>query len=54
MEGPKQIGEDMINDIAKVSSSRFALLRYFNPTGAHPSAIIGEVPYGRPAKAIRN
>lgn len=48
----KQIGEDMINDIAKVSSSRFALLRYFNPTGAHPSGIIGEVPYGRPANLV--
>jgi UDP-glucose 4-epimerase len=48
----KQIGEDMINDIAKVSSSRFVLLRYFNPTGAHPSAVIGEIPFGRPSNLV--
>lgn len=48
----KQIGEDMIHDIAKVSKSNFILLRYFNPAGAHPSAIIGEVPYGRPSNLV--
>jgi UDP-glucose 4-epimerase len=48
----KQIGEDMIMDIAKVSGARFILLRYFNPTGAHPSAIIGEVPFGRPSNLV--
>jgi UDP-glucose 4-epimerase len=48
----KQIGEDMIMDIAKVSSAKFTLLRYFNPVGAHPSAIIGEVPFGRPSNLI--
>jgi UDP-glucose 4-epimerase len=48
----KQIGEDMIMDIAKTSSTRFMLLRYFNPVGAHPSAIIGEVPFGRPSNLV--
>jgi UDP-glucose 4-epimerase len=48
----KQIGEDMVHDIAKVSKSNFILLRYFNPAGAHPSAIIGEVPYGRPSNLV--
>jgi UDP-glucose 4-epimerase len=48
----KQIGEDMIMDVAKVSSTRFILLRYFNPTGAHPSAIIGEIPFGRPSNLV--
>jgi UDP-glucose 4-epimerase len=48
----KQIGEDMINDISKVSSAQFVLLRYFNPTGAHPSTIIGEIPFGRPANLV--
>lgn len=48
----KQIGEDMIMDLARVSKSRFILLRYFNPVGAHPSAIIGEVPFGRPSNLI--
>jgi len=48
----KQIGEDLIRDIAKVSSTRFVLLRYFNPVGAHPSTIIGEVPFGKPSNLI--
>lgn len=48
----KQIGEDMVHDIAKVSKSNFILLRYFNPAGAHPSAVIGEVPYGRPSNLV--
>jgi UDP-glucose 4-epimerase len=48
----KQMGEDMIMDLATVSSTRFILLRYFNPTGAHPSAIIGEVPFGRPSNLV--
>lgn len=48
----KQIGEDMIRDIAKISASRYILLRYFNPVGSHPSALIGEVPFGRPSNLI--
>ncbi len=45
----KQMGEQMIEAFAaanKVTSS--VLLRYFNPAGAHPSALIGELPIGRP------
>jgi len=48
----KQIGEDMIMDISKTSATQFILLRYFNPTGAHPSAVIGEVPFGRPSNLV--
>lgn len=48
----KQIGEDIITDIAKCSASRYVLLRYFNPVGAHPSALIGEVPFGRPSNLV--
>lgn len=48
----KQMGEEMIREIAKVSKTKFALLRYFNPAGAHPSSIIGEVPYGRPSNLV--
>lgn len=48
----KQIGEDMIRDIARVSETKFVLLRYFNPVGAHPSVIIGELPFGRPSNLI--
>src|SRR4029453_6564521 len=28
------------------------LLRYFNPVGAHPSTLIGEIPIGRPANLV--
>lgn len=38
----KQMGEDIISDFAKISKSRFILLRYFNPAGAHESGKIGE------------
>jgi UDP-glucose 4-epimerase len=34
----KQIGEEIITDVAKVSNINAILLRYFNPIGAHPSA----------------
>ncbi len=44
----KQIGEEIINDVAKVSSVKAILLRYFNPVGAHPTAEIGELPIGIP------
>ena len=41
----KQMGEDMIKDFALVHPfSRSIALRYFNPAGAHESAIIGESP----------
>ncbi len=38
----KQIGEDIIRDFSKRSDSRFVLLRYFNPAGAHESGELGE------------
>ncbi len=39
----KQIGEDIIQDFAKAyPQHRAALLRYFNPIGAHPSGQLGE------------
>lgn len=41
----KQIGEEIIRAFSVVSPEmRFILLRYFNPAGAHPSALIGEAP----------
>src|SRR5574343_648683 len=40
----KQIGEEIIQDVAKVSSIKAVLLRYFNPIGSHESAEIGELP----------
>jgi UDP-glucose 4-epimerase len=48
----KQVGEDMLRDFSKVSQSKFILLRYFNPVGSHPSALIGEVPFGRPSNLV--
>lgn len=41
----KQIGEDILQDYARAfPHSRSILLRYFNPAGAHESALIGEDP----------
>lgn len=48
----KQIGEEIITDVAKVTHINAALLRYFNPIGAHPSAEIGELPLGIPQNLI--
>jgi UDP-glucose 4-epimerase len=44
----KQMGEQIVNEFAKKSVAKCILLRYFNPVGAHPSAIIGEMPVGKP------
>ena len=44
----KQMGEQIVNDFVKSSATKCILLRYFNPVGAHPSAIIGEMPVGKP------
>lgn len=41
--------EDILRDVAASDPKwRFALLRYFNPVGAHPSGLIGEDPKGIP------
>ncbi|MCE3264815.1 MAG: galE [Pseudoduganella sp.] len=41
--------EDILRDTAKADASwRIALLRYFNPVGAHESGLIGEEPSGIP------
>lgn len=45
----KKISEDIIVDTLKSCQSLKAIaLRYFNPIGAHPSALIGELPNGIP------
>ena len=45
----KVMQEQILRDIAQADPSlRFALLRYFNPVGAHPSGTIGEDPQGIP------
>ena len=48
----KQIGEEIIQDVAKVSNISAVLLRYFNPVGAHASANIGELPIGTPQNLV--
>ncbi len=48
----KQIGEEIIHDVAKISNIDAILLRYFNPVGAHSSAEIGELPLGVPQNLI--
>ena len=44
----KQISEEIIFDTVKSSNIKGIALRYFNPIGAHKSAIIGELPLGVP------
>lgn len=49
----KQIGEEMIRDTVFSDSYLKAIaLRYFNPIGAHPSCIIGELPRGVPENLV--
>ena len=49
----KQIGEDILNHTTRTNGQLQALsLRYFNPVGAHPSALIGEFPVGTPANLV--
>ncbi|MBC7846303.1 MAG: UDP-glucose 4-epimerase GalE [Flavobacterium sp.] len=48
----KQIGEEIIKDVAKVSSLNAVLLRYFNPIGGHSSLEIGELPLGVPQNLV--
>jgi UDP-glucose 4-epimerase len=48
----KQIGEEIIKDVAAVSGINAILLRYFNPIGAHSSAEIGELPLGIPQNLV--
>jgi UDP-glucose 4-epimerase len=49
----KQIAEDIIRDTVKVNPDLSAIsLRYFNPIGAHSSALIGELPRGVPNNLV--
>ena len=49
----KQINEEIVQDYVKSGAPISAiLLRYFNPIGSHPTAIIGELPNGVPANLI--
>lgn len=48
----KQIGEEIIQDTAKVTDLKAVLLRYFNPIGSHESTEIGELPLGIPQNLV--
>ncbi len=49
----KQMCERIISDCLKSKKiNRASILRYFNPVGAHPSGLIGELPLGTPNNLI--
>jgi UDP-glucose 4-epimerase len=49
----KIICEDIIRDYTKANPQiKTIALRYFNPIGAHPSALIGELPRGVPGNLV--
>lgn len=44
----KQMGEDILQKVAATGYIHCISLRYFNPVGAHASALLGELPVGTP------
>lgn len=48
----KQISEEIIESVGNATAINCILLRYFNPIGAHESALIGELPIGVPNNLV--
>lgn len=49
----KKISEDIIEECVRANTELKSIsLRYFNPIGAHPSALIGELPLGVPDNLV--
>lgn len=48
----KQMGEEILEDFVSAFEKKVISLRYFNPVGAHPSALIGELPKGIPNNLV--
>jgi len=48
----KQMGEEILKDFAIAYKKKVSLLRYFNPIGAHPTALLGELPIGVPNNLV--
>lgn len=49
----KIVTERLLSDLAAADPRwRIAMLRYFNPVGAHPSGLIGEDPKGTPSNLV--
>lgn len=44
----KQMGEEMLQKVTAAGQLNAISLRYFNPVGAHESALLGELPLGKP------
>ncbi len=49
----KRVVEDFLRDLARANANwRIAILRYFNPAGAHSSGMLGEAARGRPSNLV--
>ena len=49
----KRVVEDFLRDLARANPNwRIAILRYFNPAGAHTSGMLGEAARGRPNNLV--
>jgi UDP-glucose 4-epimerase len=49
----KQIAEEILEEVSGVSENlKVIALRYFNPVGAHSTALIGELPIGVPQNLV--
>jgi UDP-glucose 4-epimerase len=49
----KRISEDILRETIAVNPQLKGIaLRYFNPVGAHPTALIGELPFGVPQNLV--
>ena len=49
----KRVNEDILKDTIKANPQLKGIaLRYFNPIGAHPTALIGELPLGVPQNLV--
>lgn len=48
----KQMGEEILLDFANAYQRKISLLRYFNPIGAHQTALLGELPIGIPNNLV--
>ena len=49
----KRVVEDFLRDLARANANwRIAILRYFNPAGAHSSGMLGEAARGRPNNLV--
>jgi UDP-glucose 4-epimerase len=48
----KQMGEEILEKVAATGKLHCIALRYFNPVGAHKSALLGELPVGTPSNLL--